>query len=174
VVALAWIDKSDELGALDERGEPGSPGVEPVGRPLKLVTRAGTANARFGPHQLGPHELGLYPASTALRPGTRRVVEQRRLPRTFLWRRLLAVCTLGAVVALAWGTAEQMFGAAGASRGSQLYVARPGDTIWGIAERFSGGGDPWPLVNKLEAEIGDGTLQPGQVLAVPAQASRPG
>jgi hypothetical protein len=52
-------------------------------------------------------------------------------------------------------------------RCSQYYVARPGDTIWGIAVRFAGNGDPRPLASSLESEIGGGTLQPGQVLAVP-------
>jgi hypothetical protein len=50
---------------------------------------------------------------------------------------------------------------------SQYYVARPGDTIWGIAVRFAGNGDPRPLASSLESEIGGGALQPGQVLAVP-------
>ena len=50
---------------------------------------------------------------------------------------------------------------------SQVYVVRPGDTIWQIAVRLSGGGDPRPLAETLEAEIGGGALQPGQVLNVP-------
>jgi hypothetical protein len=56
----------------------------------------------------------------------------------------------------------------GAGACPQTYVARPGDTIWAIAVRFSGGGDPRPLAAELEAEIGGAALQPGQVLAVPA------
>jgi hypothetical protein len=51
--------------------------------------------------------------------------------------------------------------------GAQIYVAKPGDTIWSIAVGYSHGGDPRPLVAKLEAEIGGGTLQPGERLAVP-------
>jgi len=47
-----------------------------------------------------------------------------------------------------------------------LYVARPGDTIWDIALRYSGGADPRALADALEAEIGGGVLQPGQVLSI--------
>jgi hypothetical protein len=46
-------------------------------------------------------------------------------------------------------------------------VATPGDTVWSIAVRFAHGGDPRPLADRLEAEIGGGVLQPGQRLAVP-------
>lgn len=49
----------------------------------------------------------------------------------------------------------------------QVYVARPGDTLWGIAVRYSGDRDPRPLADSLEAQIRGGVLQPGQRLAVP-------
>ena len=49
----------------------------------------------------------------------------------------------------------------------QVYVARPGDTIWAIAVAYSRGGDPRPLVANLESEIGGGALQPGERLIVP-------
>jgi len=55
----------------------------------------------------------------------------------------------------------------GATGCPHVYVALPGDTIWAIAEQFSGGGDPRPLEYRLEAEIGGGVLQPGQRLTVP-------
>jgi nucleoid-associated protein YgaU len=165
MVALAWIDKLDEVDE-DELDED-ELCAEQAGRPMALLAPAGRPSPVAGPPEPGPYAAGMAPG-----PGARRAVEQRRLPRTFFWRRLVAVCALGAVGVLAWASVAQMFGAAGAPHGSQLYVARPGDTIWGIAEHFSGGGDPWPLVGKLEAEIGDGTLQPGQVLAVPAPLPR--
>jgi hypothetical protein len=50
---------------------------------------------------------------------------------------------------------------------SRTYVAAPGDTVWSIAVRFARGGDPRPLVDRLEAEIGGRMLQPGQRLTVP-------
>lgn len=49
----------------------------------------------------------------------------------------------------------------------QIYVVRPGDTLWGIAERYSGSADPRALADELEAEAGGTMLQPGQQLAVP-------
>jgi hypothetical protein len=55
----------------------------------------------------------------------------------------------------------------GASYCDQVYVARPGDTVWGIALRYSGTGDPRPLADSLEAQISGRVLQPGQRLAVP-------
>ncbi len=57
--------------------------------------------------------------------------------------------------------------ASGASYCDQVYVTRPGDTIWGIAVRYSGTGDPRPLMDSLEAQISGRVLQPGQRLAVP-------
>jgi len=55
----------------------------------------------------------------------------------------------------------------GVEPGGCQYVARPGDTIWAIAVRYSGGTDPRALEDALEAQIGGGLLQPGQVLTVP-------
>jgi nucleoid-associated protein YgaU len=49
----------------------------------------------------------------------------------------------------------------------RFYTARPGDTLWSIALEFGGGGDPRPLVARLEAQIGGQVLQPGDLLAVP-------
>jgi hypothetical protein len=65
------------------------------------------------------------------------------------------------------GGAKLEFSGTNRDECSQVYVARPGDTIWAIATRFSGGADPRPLAANLEAEIGGGMLQPGQRLAVP-------
>jgi len=47
------------------------------------------------------------------------------------------------------------------------YVAKQGDTVWGIALRYSKGADPRALADVLEGELGGATLQPGQALAVP-------
>jgi hypothetical protein len=86
----------------------------------------------------------------------------------YRWRRLVAVVVIAGAGAVASSTAQHLLaGASTRPAPPRLYVARPGDTIWGIAERFSGGGDPRPLADKLAAEIGDGVLQPGEVLEVP-------
>ena len=58
--------------------------------------------------------------------------------------------------------------AAGPVEGCPIaYTARPGDTLWSIALRYSGGGDPRALVGPLEAELRGGVLQPGERLIVP-------
>lgn len=52
-------------------------------------------------------------------------------------------------------------------RGGYEYVARPGDTLWSIAAALQPGGDPRPIVARLEAEIGGGPLLPGDRLFLP-------
>jgi hypothetical protein len=113
------------------------------------------------------------------------VVRQRR--STFFWRRVIVVAVIAGLGAMAWLATGRLVSAAGAqapqsqrcvagglpgagqTAGScgQVYVARPGDTIWAIAVAYSRGGDPRPLVADLESEIGGGALQPGERLIVP-------
>ena len=111
----------------------------------------------------------------------------RRRQRTFLWRRVIVVLVIAGLGAMAWLATGKLVSVAGAQApqsqrclagglpgqgertGScgQVYVARPGDTIWAIAVAYSRGGDPRPLVANLESEIGGGALQPGERLIVP-------
>jgi hypothetical protein len=111
----------------------------------------------------------------------------RRGPLTFFWRRAIALSLIVGLATMAWVATGRFVSAAGAqapqsqqcpsggvpregrSAGScgQVYVARPGDTIWSIAVAYSRGGDPRPLVANLESEIGGGVLQPGERLVVP-------
>ena len=52
----------------------------------------------------------------------------------------------------------------------RVYVVRPGDTVWSIAERASGGGDPRSLVDAIAARNGidAGSIVPGQALVIPS------
>jgi hypothetical protein len=138
MVALAWVEELD--GGAEWRDGPGSGGA-----------------AADGAAEAAGRTLRLVPPAAG---GAR--------ARTFFWRRTLVVVAFALVAALAWGATARLVPAAGAApSATHVYVARPGDTIWAIAVRFSAGGDPWPLVDGLEAQIGGGTLQPGQVLTVP-------
>ncbi|MHB1497884.1 MAG: LysM peptidoglycan-binding domain-containing protein [Acidimicrobiales bacterium] len=101
--------------------------------------------------------------------------------RRYFWRRLLLLALVAGAGAMASSAAERLMASASPSRAGSpscaqtsaggclptTYVARPGDTIWAIAVRYSGDGDPRPLEYRLEQEIGGGTLQPGDVLRVP-------
>jgi hypothetical protein len=100
-------------------------------------------------------------------------------------RRFLALAGAASAVSCGWGALYVLSSSAVPSRASSvpcsepgppapacaghphLYMARPGDTIWAIAVRFSGRQDPRPLEYRLEAETGGGTLQPGETLRVP-------
>ena len=59
-----------------------------------------------------------------------------------------------------------------AGRSEHVYVVRPGDTVWTIAERTAGGEDPRPWVDAIAARNGieAGELVPGQSLVVPRVA----
>ncbi len=48
-----------------------------------------------------------------------------------------------------------------------VYVAHPGDTLWGIATRLDPAGDPEQVVALLGAELHGAPLRPGTVLTVP-------
>ena len=130
------------------------------------------------PHLYVPGEEPWPPGGRRRAPASRRR-EQRRW--RFAVRRALVVLAIASLGALAWSVAEKLVAVASTGTGSaaacttvtascpgaQAYVAAPGDTVWSIAVRFAHGGDPRPLVDRLEAEIGGGVLQPGQRLVVP-------
>ena len=99
----------------------------------------------------------------------------RTSPATFRRRRIaLAVLALGVVV---------VTGQAGAALGgstlaaperrpspvaSQTVVVRPGDTLWGIAQRLAPNDDPRPIVDQLAAVYGHRPLVPGETLHLPS------
>jgi nucleoid-associated protein YgaU len=76
----------------------------------------------------------------------------------------ILVCALAAT-ALRGGLAAS--GAPSAARVAQgLYVVRAGDTVWSVAARFAGSGDPRPVVDALIRDnyIRDAQIWPGQRL----------
>ncbi|MDA8300149.1 MAG: hypothetical protein M0005_01070 [Actinomycetota bacterium] len=140
----------------------------------------GTSRPTTGGHAAVPsadQARGGAPTAPALpgRPGA----------RACLWRRLLLLALAAGAGALASSVASRLIASAspshagtspcppgasapwGSNCATTTYVARPGDTIWAVAVRFSGTKDPRPLEYLLESQIGGGTLQPGEVLHVP-------
>ncbi len=103
--------------------------------------------------------------------GRARREAHKRRRRVFFWRRVAVVFAIAGTGVAAWVAGGRLVGVAGAQTTrppvEHVYVARAGDTIWGIAVMFSGGGDPRPLAAALEAQIGGGVLQPGDQLTVP-------
>jgi hypothetical protein len=51
--------------------------------------------------------------------------------------------------------------------GGYLYVVRPGDTLWEIASRVQPGGDPRPLVDRLQAQLHGAVLVAGDRITLP-------
>jgi hypothetical protein len=50
---------------------------------------------------------------------------------------------------------------------SRVWVVRPGDTLWSIAESVDPKGDVRPLVDRLASEVGTTALYPGEAISIP-------
>lgn len=109
-------------------------------------------------------------------------------PSVYRRRRLLAAGLLLLAIAAVLVTAQSFMagtgggpltatGAAASSSwamtpaGTEVWVVRPGDTLWSIARSVDPQGDVRPLVDRLAAEVGRDTLYPGETVAIPAGAS---
>jgi len=95
-------------------------------------------------------------------------------------RRAVALAGLLVFLSFAWIALQAALGAGGGSLtttgspggamapiSSHVWVVRPGDTLWRIAEAVSPGSDVRPLVDRLSAETGGVPLEVGQHIAVP-------
>lgn len=51
---------------------------------------------------------------------------------------------------------------------ARVWIVRPGDTLWSIAESVDPRGDVRPLVDRFDAQIGGTTLYPGETIVVPS------
>jgi hypothetical protein len=102
---------------------------------------------------------------------------QARRPSAVVRRRrlLLAAVTVALLTALAlpWSGAGGRPLAtpgpalAGALAPHAAYIVQPGDTLWSIALRLDPSGDPRPLVQRLEQQVGGDTVQPGERVVLP-------
>ncbi len=135
-------------------------------RHLRLVGTADPEDhAALGSVPAGSRREGVAPPVRRRRPAS---VAVRR-------RRLVLGAAVSALVLLALplratGGALSANAAASAPlgrRGPVTYVVRPGDTLWGIAERVDPSADPRPLVARLAAQVGSDTVVPGEQLRVP-------
>ena len=90
------------------------------------------------------------------------------------WRRRLVAAALGLGIVLTAAHAGVALGVTTTSpeRSPHPHVAtivvQSGDTLWSIAQRLAPGSDPRPIVDKLSAELGTSSPQPGQKLTYPA------
>ena len=183
-MAAMWWPSGDEGDVCEERDGAGERGG--------LEQRSATVLMLPSARRQGPGPVALPPT----RAERRRTFRKRRVLALMLvgivgavvWSafdRLVAAasgapvgvvgCTVGPSSSQSLALASAGAGAhpsaslvtSGLSYCDQVYVARPGDTLWGIALRYSGTGDPRPLADSLEAQISGRVLQPGQRLAVP-------
>ncbi|MGH9104227.1 MAG: LysM peptidoglycan-binding domain-containing protein [Acidimicrobiales bacterium] len=77
---------------------------------------------------------------------------------------------LAAVAALGWLGSGPLAASGPASDtqvAARVYVVRPGDTLWAIAQRAEPGRDPRPLMDQLAAQLHGATVQPGERVLVP-------
>ena len=83
---------------------------------------------------------------------------------------LFVVVLVAAVLALAFvgGRATADGEPAGEIRPTQVYVVRPGDTLWDIAVRLAPDRDPRAVVSALERSAGGSTIRAGQRIVLPA------
>ncbi len=81
------------------------------------------------------------------------------------------VAALGATAVLGAGLlAGTAVGSTGAERPAhRIYVVRSGDTVWDLAVRVAGSGDPRPVVDRLIQlnSLHDAAVYPGQHLVLP-------
>ncbi|HUZ44314.1 MAG TPA: LysM peptidoglycan-binding domain-containing protein [Acidimicrobiales bacterium] len=152
--------------------------VWPSGTELPGPSRGGTARLRVVPAP-GLPRTPTVRRTPAAHPVP--VIRRRPSPAVYRRRRLVAALCLSLVLGLAYvslahlGAVFPGSGPLTASGGpgsavavaDQLYVVRPGDTVWSIADRFQSTGDERPLVARIMSELHGGQLQAGQAIRIP-------
>lgn len=131
-----------------------------------------------------------WPEEERYRPSGRGAVHDRE---KYFWRRLAVLLLVAGLGAVIWSGAQKLAAGAAVKPGPAVscprgevavpaaaqalgevsgtcgapFIARPGDTVWSVAVRYAGAGDPRPLEDTLQAEVLGGVLQPGERLVVP-------
>jgi hypothetical protein len=102
-----------------------------------------------------------------------RAIEVRRRRARALVVALVSVAVAGALwfgtSAMASQSQDHLQVLPGSVKTAQgyLYRVQPGDTVWSIASRLDPMGDPRPLADQIETEIGGTNLQVGTQVLVP-------
>jgi hypothetical protein len=109
------------------------------------------------------HLTVVPPPARRLRPG--RVYGRRRLA-VLLAHVLLVIAARAALGALGGGPLAATGAPAARGGAGVVYVVQPGDTYWSIARRVQPSGDLRDLVDRLSADHGGASLQPGERLVL--------
>jgi LysM repeat protein len=108
------------------------------------------------------------------------VYRRRRLAVASVAAALLVVLAMGAVALVSW-LGDGLHGASGSARAGadtrvpevlvpvsqEVYVVRPGDTLWSIARALQPTGDVRPLVHRLSRARRGAPLRPGEPISLP-------
>lgn len=121
-----------------------------------------------------PHATVARPRPVRLRTPAEaaRRVPSRPLPAHVYRRRqlvalALVVLVLSSVALLAMQVGKADAELDGAPPAAPVYVVRPGDTLWTIAQKLDPDGDPRELVDRLAESAGGSSLVPGQRIELP-------
>lgn len=114
----------------------------------------------------------------------RAAAPERLHPSVYRRRRLLAAGILLLAIAAVLSIAQSILAGAGGGpltttgaaasggamtpAGAEVWIVRPGDTLWSIARAVDPKGDVRPLVDRLASETGTAGLYPGEPVAIPA------
>jgi hypothetical protein len=140
-------------------------------RALRLVGSGG-ASGPVETEERWDHAFPALPLTTVPDRGVRvparkHVSRQVRRRRTLLAAMGLGLLALALPLSGTGGYSHPAGSAPAENVRPVVYTARPGDTLWTIAERLDPTGDPRPLVAQLEAQTGSDTVQTGERITVP-------
>jgi hypothetical protein len=119
----------------------------------------------LGPGVRSPHIRPGQPGPAVLR-------RRRLLAVALLVLLILAVClSLQAALGRIGGSPLATAGAPGGSEAvsTRIWIVRPGDTLWSIAEAVDPHGDVRPLVDRLAKELRGTILHTGESVALPTR-----
>jgi hypothetical protein len=145
--------------------------VEPVRTPCPEEDAPGATITALRPPGV-PREFERRLAKRRASERRARVIEVRRRRARLLRVAITSVAVAGALwfgtsaMASSQDRLQVLPGSVKTTQG-YLYSVQPGDTVWSIATRLDPTGDPRPLADQIESEIGGTNLQVGTQILVP-------